>query len=357
MSHTPRRPQPTPLEYITPTQLVEGDACLWRLGFSRDPAVSTLNRSSPASALGSVAHEVMSKIGQSTNFDSVWDEAVGSVQSALTRDWAPAAVPSPESWPGWSLTKVRTRKSWERSSATHDAHAVHHRGGAGDRRSERPLPWRERWLRHPHLPLAGRPDLVERVQDEVWLVDLKTGLNQGDPTQAQRKQLLFYCALIEATLGELPAYATVETTRNQRFSFAVEPWEVQGVVDEALGLLERVNTEAAEGLNESQAAPSPASCSWCAFRAACRPFFESYDETWPIPHALLFRIESVSDSKHGHSVEGSVLLPHWRTNEPVHLLGLPFKDPPGESEIWAAANFAGRASSAVAGWNTTLWKW
>jgi PD-(D/E)XK nuclease superfamily len=189
-----------------------------------------LNRSSPASALGTVAHEVMGQIGGSRDFESAWNEAVAGARSTLARDWAPAAVPSPENWPGWSLTKVRSNKTFEPRAAPHQ-HAV--RGGG----RPPPLPWRERWLRHPHLPLAGKPDLVERVQGEIWVVDLKTGLKQEESTPPQRRQLLIYCALVEATLGELPSYAAVETTQNERHSFAVEPREVEGVVGDALGIL------------------------------------------------------------------------------------------------------------------------
>ncbi len=316
-----------------------------------------LDRSSPASALGLVAHEVMKRFGQSNDFESIWDAAVFRAQSKLAKDWEPSTVPSPENWPGWSLTKVRMRKLWERNSTPLEPYAAHPGYAVSGRPLAARLPWRERWLRHPHLPLAGKPDLVERVQDNLWVVDLKTGLRQGAPTSAQRRQLLFYCALVEATLGQLPSYAAVETTRNQRHSFAVETSEVQRVVGEGIGLLTSINTQAAEGLNESLAAPSPESCGWCAFRPACRPFFEAYDETWPIAHVLLFRVESVSDSNHGYSVEASVLLPHWRSGEHVHLLGLPFDRTPADGEFWAAANFAGRASSAVAAWNTTLWKW
>lgn len=357
MSHVARRPHPASLAYITPTQLVDGNDCLWRLGFGRDPAVSTLCRSSPASALGSAAHEVLSKLGEPLEFESVWNEAVSRAQSTLARDWAPATVPSPDSWPGWSLTKVRVRRLWERSTHTVDL-GTRPRGpapkGSGGLTS---LPWREKWLEHPHLSLAGRPDLVERVRGEVWVVDLKTGLGQEEPTPAQRSQLLFYCALVGATLGELPSRAAIGTTRTDRYSFVVDDDEVQNVVDQALNTLERFNTQAADGLSEFLAAPSQSACGWCPFRPACRPFFVTYDETWPIAHALLFRVEAVEHSLHGYGVEASVLLPRWRANERVHLLGFPFRDPPAVGEVWGATDFAGRASSAVAAWNTRVSKW
>ena len=126
MNDGPRRPhpQPQPLDYITATQLTDGAACLWRLGFSRDPIVSSLSRSSAEGALGSAAHEVMSKMGAQMDFESVWQHAVSHAQAELIRDWAPASPPSPENWPGWSLTKVRMRKGMGAQHRMADASRV-----------------------------------------------------------------------------------------------------------------------------------------------------------------------------------------------------------------------------------------
>jgi hypothetical protein len=208
-------------------------------------------------------------------------------------------------------------------------------------------------LRHPHLGLAGRPDLVERVDGEVWVVDLKTGLKQDEPTPAQHTQLLFYCALVEAALGQLPTHAAVQTTRGDRHAFRVDGCEVQDVIAAASSMLERMNNPGAEGLAESMASPSATACGWCPFRPACGPFFDAYDETWPIPHALLFDVHAIDQSPHGHSVRAVVRRPRWRIHEEAHVLGFPFQPAPQVGDLWGAINFAGRASSAVAGWNTT----
>lgn len=357
MNDRPRRPHPQPLDYITATQLADGADCLWRLGFSRDPIVSSLSRSSAEGALGSAAHEVMSKMGAPVDFESVWQQAVSHAQAALIRDWAPALPPSPENWPGWSLTKVRMRKAWEHSTgwpthrASSHAHAVR-KGGESPQ-----LPWTERWLRHPHLGLAGRPDLVERVDGEVWVVDLKTGLKQDEPTPAQRTQLLFYCALVEAALGQLPAQAAVQTTCGDRHSFRVDACEVQDVIAAASSMLERINEPSPEGLAVSMASPSGEACGWCPFRPACGPFFDAYDETWRIPHALVFGVQAVDQSPHGYIVRATVKRPRWRANEEVHVVGFPFERAPAAGDLWGAMNFVGRASSAVAGWNTTVFQW
>lgn len=340
-----RRPLPEPLHYITPTQLADGADCPLRLGFSRDPAVSWLSRSSAASALGSAAHEVVSKLGVPGDFETVWNQAVSHAHASLIQDWAPAAPPSPENWPGWSLTKVRMRKAWEHNTAqpTHRASTPAHLRPKGGQPPQ--LPWRERWLRHPHLGLAGRPDLVERIDGQVWVVDLKTGLKQDEPMPAQRTQLLFYCALVQAALGQLPTYAAAQTTRGERHSFGVNACEAQDVTAAASSMLERMNNLGPEGLNETMASPSAAACGWFPFRPACAPFFDAYGETWPIPHALLFDVRLRAH------------LPRSANAVASRLLGFPFAPTPHVGDLWGAINFAGRSSSAIAGWNTTVFRW
>jgi hypothetical protein len=353
-----RTPHPRPLEYITPSQLIEGDSCLWRLGFSSDPLTAGLNRSGPAAALGTAAHEVMSRMGEAISFETVWSQAVSRAADDLRVQWAPANPPSPENWPGWSLTKVRMKKLWERNPASTTGTGPRTRDlTKSSGRTEPPLPWRERWLRHKTLPLAGRPDLVERIGGAVYVVDLKTGLDQAEPTLPQRTQLLLYSELVSSTLGETPGFVAVESTRGQRFAFAVDDDEVQGVVGDAVTMLNRLSSPREEGLHESLANPSPEACGWCSFRPICSPFFDNYDETWPIAHALLFRVRSATESQHGWEVEATVLKPLWRHDEEVHVVGFPFESTPQVGEVWGAANFVGRANSALAAWNTSLARW
>lgn len=356
MSYRSRTPHPRPLEYITPTQVIDGDECLWRLGFNCDPATSGLNRSGPAAALGTAAHEVMARIGDPLGFDSVWSEAVSRVSNDLTLQWAPAVPPSPDNWPGWSLTKIRLKKLWERIPSATRSNSKSTLTQSRNLASPL-LPWRERWIRHRTLPLAGRPDLVERVEDSVLVVDLKTGLQQAEPTDRQRMQLLLYCELVTSELGLRPAFAAVESTSGRRFTFTADEDALESAVDRALTIFDQVNLSGDRGLKESLASPSEAACGWCPFRPVCGPFFNAYDETWAIAHALFFRIQSVATSDHGYEIEATVLRPHWRAGEDVHIVGFPFDPQPCAGDAWGAVDFVGRANSAVAAWNTRVALW
>jgi len=189
------------------------------------------------------------------------------------------------------------------------------------------------------------------------VIDLKTGLRQSEPNLPQRTQLLLYCELARSELGVRPTLAAVESTRGQRFTFNVDWEEVQDAVDHAVTKLECLNSGHGDGLAESLATPSEKACGWCPFRLTCGPFFDSYDESWLIAHALLFRVRSVAQCLHGYEVEATVLKPQWRVNEHVHIVGFPFDSKPEAGEVWGAVDFAGRANSAVAAWNTRVAKW
>ncbi len=357
MTDAGRAPHPNVLPYITPTQVVDGDKCLWRLGFSKDPKTSALDRSGPAAALGTAAHAVMVRVGDPLGFEPVWAEEVACAFGQLQAQWKPAIPPSPENWPGWSLTKIRMKKLWERTSTLK-------RGSCATPSRTKPaigivppLPWTERWLSHRTLPLAGRPDLVERVDGALCVVDLKTGLEQSEPTPQQRVQLLLYCELVRSILGEVPSLSAIESTRGQRFTFAVDVGDVQEAVNQALTILNLINTVGEDGLSESKASPSEAACGWCSFRSVCDPFFDAYSESWQIAHALLFGVRSAKHGPHGYEVKATALKPNWRFEEEIHILGFPFDREPQPREIWAATDFVGRTSSAVAAWNTTVAKW
>ena len=352
------RPQPTPLQYITPTSLAELETCAWRAGFHRDPSTSYLSRSTPASALGSVAHAVVKMIGDPRGFDAVWAEAVASAEETLASDWSPATPPSAEHWPGWALTKVRIRKVWQqaKTGSTTDFAGGHIKTSAFGELNP-PLPWRGRWLAHPVLQLAGRPDLVRRVDGALWVIDLKTGLHQGEPTAVQKAQLLLYCALVEANLGEMPARAAVETTRADHHSFRVEGSAVREVVGAASAALAGFNAAAAKGLGDDLAQPSVTNCAWCSFRVACRPFFERYDPSWAIADALVIMVDSIYVEKDRSHMKAVVQQPEWRCGERVDLIGFPFRTTPAPGQVWATADFVGQGSSSVASWNTTTHRW
>jgi len=297
-------------------------------------------------------HLVMRKLGDPSGFDEVWNKAVADAYERLNTDWAPAVPPSPESWPGWSLARVRLRKAWARSG-----NRSARQSPASKSTPPASLPWRERRLEHPRLPIAGIPDLVERIDKQLWVIDIKTGLNQADPSPEQRLQLLIYCGLVHATLGEMPTYAAVETTRGDRFSFVVDRDEVEDSLGSAVEAVNLFNSAAENGFTETLASPAPDACKWCPYRTACRPFLLSCKKDWEISHTVLFRVTSAAVHDHRSVVEGVVTLPNWHVNQTFVSVGFPFEELPSVGETWAATDYVGGVPSAVASWNTITFRW
>ncbi len=173
-------------------------------------------------------------------------------------------------------------------------------------------------------PVVGS-DLFERRKGQLWVVDLKTGVREAEPTPAQRDQLLFYCGLVDAVIGQKPTHAAVSTTSGDQYHLSFEWPEVEKVLDDAVNILMQLNLAGSAGMDESQATPIAESCGCCPYLPACDPFFDACEETWPTPHALQFEIRSVEPSPHGLSVEAVVLRPGWRQGEDIHVLGFPFE--------------------------------
>lgn len=345
-------PHPLPIDRIAPTEFNAVDRCLWRVGFARDPVMAHLRRSSPAAALGNVVHLVKRKFGDPRGFDALWDAAATDEHRKLVADWAPAVPPSPESWPGWSLARVRLRKAWLQFGSRPGGR-MPTTGSSG----LPPLPWRELRIEHPELPISGIPDLVEKTDGQLWVVDTKTGLRQADPSPEQRDQLLIYCGLVHANLGQMPVVAAIETARGERYSFNVDPDEVKHVLRRAVEALNFFNAEVVNGFTENLASPASDTCGWCPYRIACRPFLRAYDEDWEMSHTVLFTVQSAGGGKHGACVEGVVSLPRWRADQSFISVGFPFDTLPSAGEAWAATDYVGRGSSAVASWNTTTFRW
>ena len=82
--------------------------------------------------------------------------------------------------------------------------------------------------------LRGRADRIDRVAGEVRIVDLKTGLHQGEPTEDQRRQLLLYAVLYERTNGEWPAALAIENASGEQVALPFDPAEAADALDEVL---------------------------------------------------------------------------------------------------------------------------
>lgn len=231
-------PQPVPMTHVSPTAATDLEACSLKVGFARDPHFSNLRRLGDSAAVGIVAHAVYERVargdydfpsGEDAHavLEGIWDQEVGRVKLRLDNAWSPAQVPEPGEW----RNIARARRSIARSlvprlipGQRRSAPGLSCDARSSDSRvttAATPLPWLERRLRDETMGIEGTPDRVERHGDGVWILDLKSGWEQEEATDVQRRQLFIYAHLVGVTLGERPTRVAIDS-RKGRFPIPVD---------------------------------------------------------------------------------------------------------------------------------------
>lgn len=356
-------PHPEPPERISATMLGTYTQCPARAGFERDARFSGLRRSGLRAALGTAAHAVAARNGRGhAAFDRVWDEETARVLTRLRAEWAPSEPPSPDSWPGAALTRARLRRIWSgplEEAGTTDLADPAPRSGSGPQRRAAPargaLPWVEERLQPVGSVLVGRPDLVERGDRGLRVVDLKTGLRQKEATEPQRRQLLFYCALVLRECGELPMHAAVRDADGTERAIQFEPSDVDEVEANAVEAVTALRDAAAGATLEAR--PSESTCGVCPFRLVCGPFLAAYDPSWRVGRARVGRVVATAERGDGRSVtDVEVVSPGWARGQ-TRMIAAPFPAQPTESQVWGFSDFEGQGGSGMARWNTLVARW
>jgi hypothetical protein len=233
-----------------------------------------------------------------------------------------------------------------------DSSAVDGRSGVTTTRFPPALPWRERWLEDESLGLAGRPDIVERVDGVLIVGDFKTG--RAEMTDDRRDQLLIYAALVRSTLGELPSRVEIRHADGSAQGFEVQRNAVDEVVHRAATLRQLLG-DAATGRGELEATAGTKTCPTCPFRVACRPFFENYQPDWISGHAVVGRVGGTGKLDAQAYLDLEVVAPRWRPKQ-LRLVGL--RDQlPGLGQLVGLSDFEGASAAGFARWNTLTFTW
>ena len=72
-------------------------------------------------------------------------------------------------------------------------------------------------MEDPGSIFVGRADRIERVGSATRVVDLKSGMHQGEPNEGQLRQLLLYAVLVHRTTGSWPAEIAIENASGEQF--------------------------------------------------------------------------------------------------------------------------------------------
>lgn len=275
-------PDPQRIERFDPSLINRLASCGYQAAFNRDDRFNDLARPNLFSSMGSIVHKVAEKVhsGELNNIEEaslenaieeLWDRAVVEAVTELTNAWAPAIPPSPEDWPGYhrdrSETKIRLRRDVEKFRQPRRP------DGSGN------APKIERWIQDDEFGLGGKPDRVEFHEGSPVVVDLKTGINQGEIRPEQRRQLLLYAHLVKKEHGTTPTTVVIETGGGKRYSEPVTDSDIKAAVEEAVGMKESFNALLG-GSFEPLANPSADTCRYCSYRSVCDPYWESLQIDW-----------------------------------------------------------------------------
>ena len=270
--------------------------CFLRAAFLTDDRFSEVRAVSTASILGRVSHRLLEEAAQG-KFDSPsetdleqevaheWDRLVKFEERAM-RERLLDVPPVRIKWPGYALrraTACRTASYMARRRS-------HGFSGTASAPLEPAVAQAEVWYEGYGGRLAGRVDLIRRTSTGIEMVDYKSGLvvdaeetegGIGSVREPYERQMLIYAGLVHDNEGQWPIKATVESLVQGPHEIQVTPQRVQDVVDEALNLLASYNRQvAAEGVRGQ---PSNNACRWCDFKAICRDFLETAEDSWEMP--------------------------------------------------------------------------
>jgi hypothetical protein len=278
------------------------------------------------------------------DLERVWDEVIDEGFQSLTVAWQPATPPPPAEWPGYQLTRSRALRRASRIVATH--------------RSERVAPVEatsvERWMEPAGSILVGRPDRVDRCAEGLRVVDVKTGLQQGAPTDEQRRQLLLYAVLVYRTHGEWPAEIALEGANGVQHVFDLDAEEALATEQEVLEAVDRFNHHVETDEVAPSARPGADGCRHCPYRVVCHPYWQALSPLWE--HASV--LGSIVEAGENH-VELRTASPAERPSAVARISGV--APGVGSRGRWFAAvdlrPAPGRSSDFVARWSSVLNEW
>ena len=376
-------PSPKPPELLSATLGEDLRACPRRVAFSMDPKFSSLKRMSQYAAPGIVAHSVYERVATgSYNYppdadekdvlEDIWAQEVDRTHERLALSWAPAVVPEPQMWPRMAQTRrsvFRSQNSLLKPSTIHQVASTSHSSQNSSSASTHdgpqvdssrkldPLPWVEVELLDKELGLVGTPDRVERRRDGVWVLDLKSGWAQADPTDAQRRQLLLYVHLVEVNLGERPVGAAIDA-RKGLFPLTWNETDVEILVEDMVKLGKTFAEDAKEG-DELIANPAAETCRWCPYRAVCEPAAVALTEEDRLPLVVTGTVTGVGDVGGKQTVDFDIASPNWLPVPSARVIDVAWGSLPDVGDWIAMSNIhvSGDGRTLSGSWDTRTYTW
>ncbi len=273
----------SPRAYLTPSLFVQGRKCLARLAWASSDAALLIPKD-PSAILGTALHRVQEQAdrgelsGQGGTFAdaarAAFDQAAAEALT-LAHPLVRARYPRLPDLPRFYLQRARSvEMALERVPAPpHETTA----GGNGPS----PRPFVEASLESSDGLLRGRADCLDVAGQRI--VDYKSGSGSADGStvsEDEELQLLFYAALARDN-GVTVREGCIVRSDGRRATCSLPEEAAEAVTDEARILLAEFNAGITSDLSpDAMAAPSPAACARCGFRALCSAFWREATPDW-----------------------------------------------------------------------------
>ena len=196
--------------------------------------------------------------------EETWTAFEVAAQGRLANAWSPAPVPIPGEWRGYHVTRTRVIRRALRLFDSQRPQPVAPVPTPSKTRIEQPVV-------EQATGLQGTPDRVEGAAGDRCVVDLKTGLEQAEATEGQRRQLLLYAHMVTVDEGAPTRIAIEAVVAGQRWEERITTSDVEGAVAQAVDARGRFNAAALAGTSEHLAEPGPDTCRFCTYRPVCGP--------------------------------------------------------------------------------------
>jgi hypothetical protein len=220
------------------------------------------------------------------------------------------------------------------------------------------LPWVERRLIDRERRIVGTPDLVEQRINEVWIVDIKSGVGPLELTPTRRLQLLIYAHLVAVNGIRQPRWGELVSPSGKNLQVELPPTDVAAAVERLCRLREEYNTLVGREATVAEvASPSPDACRGCLYRVICPAFAELWQQDWQVSRGVFGTLESVSQRDSHWEVEVLARSPQDLDGKRIRVTDLP--GPPAVA-VGALFNVIGTdvmgdPTLQRARWSTAYW--
>ena len=260
------------IETISPSIINSFNVCPKKAAYFLDSNFSELLKGSTSSSLGKIAHFVLAdsnnlesqpnSIERQDWFNENWRKYEDQEFLSLQNDWNYAEVPKPMSWNKYHAVKSSVKyKVLEKHS--------HFRGTGNVEKPDQirvKFPISEKYLVNKNLGLKGKPDLIDKHNGVISIIDYKTGSLTEDTLEDYSRQLHLYVILVEEELK-------LEIEKLYIFGNTVEEIDL---VRSRLPILQKEIVRILDNLNQNkfQAKPSLENCKFCSFKVYCEDFWK-----------------------------------------------------------------------------------